>query len=48
MLRRYPTYFFTDDSVIFAHALEDEADVILSILGFYEDSSGQKINLDKS
>ncbi|XP_057426530.1 uncharacterized protein LOC130719957 [Lotus japonicus] len=40
--------FFADDSVIFCRASEEEVQVVSSILNFYEDASGQKINLDKS
>ena len=40
--------FFADDSIIFARATPEEVDIIRSILKFYEDSSGQQVNFDKS
>src|ERR1044072_1409032 len=39
---------FADDSIIFSRATQEEAETISSILNFFEDASGQKINLDKS
>lgn len=40
--------FFADDSILFARATKEEAQCIKSILQAYEQTSGQKINLDKS
>ncbi|CAL5385637.1 unnamed protein product [Camellia sinensis] len=40
--------FFADDSLVFAKASFDEAQVLMHILSAFEEASGQKVNLDKS
>lgn len=47
MLLKLLTYFFFDDSVIFARANDREAIVLADILKKYEDLSGQKVNIHK-
>lgn len=39
---------FADDSLLFARATQQEANVILSILETYQRASGQVVNMDKS
>lgn len=39
---------FADDSLLFAHANEREAETILKILHSYQAASGQIVNFDKS
>ena len=41
-------FFFTDDSVLFCRAKEEECRTILDILAIYERGLGQKINRDKN
>ena len=40
--------FFTDDSILFCRAKEEECQKVLDILAIYEKGSGQKINRDKT
>ena len=40
--------FFTDDSVVFCRAREEECQKIIDLLSIYERGSGQKINRDKT
>ena len=40
--------FFTDDSLLFYKAKEQECHTLVTILNRYEEASGQKINIDKS
>lgn len=40
--------FFTNDSILFSRANDQEACVIVDILNKYEGLSGQQINVDKS
>ncbi|XP_060963958.1 uncharacterized protein LOC115723947 [Cannabis sativa] len=39
---------FADDSYIYCQATDEEANHVLSLLRFFEDASGQKVNLHKS
>ncbi|XP_030502725.2 uncharacterized protein LOC115717895 [Cannabis sativa] len=39
---------FADDSYIYCQATDEEASRVLSLLRFFEDASGQKVNLHKS
>lgn len=48
MLLEYLTYFFADDSILFARATLQECSKIAEIIGIYERASGQKINFEKS
>ena len=41
-------YFFADDNIIFARATVKEVATISSILTFYEESSEQQVNFDKT
>ncbi|CAN6580631.1 unnamed protein product [Malus baccata var. baccata] len=40
--------FFADDSVLFGHAIVEEAQGMVDVLNVYAKGSGQNINLDKS
>ena len=40
--------FFADDSLLFVKANRRESEMVKSVLRTYEDSSGQKINFEKS
>lgn len=39
--------FFVDDLIIFARAMVQEVDHILSCINTYENAFGQRVNLDK-
>ena len=40
--------FFVDDTLLFCRATKSDLDVIQSILGLYEQASGQKLNREKT
>lgn len=39
------SYFFAEDNIMFSRATVDEANVISSIIEFYEATSSPKINI---
>lgn len=40
--------FFADDCLLFLQDISNSANILLSVIGRYEEASGQKINIDKS
>lgn len=48
MDQKYLTCFFANDSLLFCRGNLEEVKTIQSILGVYENASGQQINSDKT